>query len=164
MVSLIVAMGENRVIGNKNELPWHLPEDLKYFKRVTMGHPVIMGRKTFESIGRPLPGRKNIVISAQEDYVAEGCTVLHSIEEVLMLNEKNPGEEYFVIGGAEIYKALLPVADRLYITFIYEKFEGDTVFPPFKINEWELVSRQKGLKSEENPYDFEFLVYERKKA
>lgn len=164
MISLIVAMGENRVIGNKNELPWHLPEDLKYFKRVTMGHPVIMGRKTFESIGRPLPGRKNIVISAQEDYVAEGCTVLHSIEEVLMLNEKNPGEEYFVIGGAEIYKALLPVADRLYITFIYEKFEGDTVFPPFKINEWELVSRQKGLKSEENPYDFEFLVYERKKA
>ena len=164
MISIIVAMAENRVIGSNKELPWRIPEDLKYFKRVTMCHPIIMGWKTFESIGRPLPGRENIVISTQEDYVAEGCTVLHSVEEVMALQGKNPGEEYFVIGGAEVYKAILPFADRLYITFIYEDFEGDTVFPPFNMNEWELVSREKGLKNEENPYDYEFLVYERKRA
>ncbi len=163
MISLIAAMDENRVIGSNNEMPWHLPEDLKYFKRVTMGHPVIMGRKTFESIGRALPGRTNIVVSRQTDYTAKGCTIVNSIEEVMELIERNPDEEYFVIGGAEIFRALLSVADRLYITFIYEKFEGDTVFPPFNMNEWELVSTKPGIRNEENPYDYEFLIYERKK-
>lgn len=163
MISFMVAMDENRVIGYRNELPWHLPEDLKYFKRVTMGHPIIMGRKTFESIGRPLPGRENIIISRQEDYKKEGCTVINSLEEIKAMLEKNTGEEYFVIGGAEIFKALLPLAARLYITFIHEEFEGDTLFPPFIMNEWELISSEVGPKNNENPYDYEFLLYERKK-
>lgn len=163
MISFMVAMDENRVIGYKNELPWHLPEDLKHFKRVTMGHPIIMGRKTFESIGRPLPGRENIIISRQEDYKKEGCRVMNSLEEVEELIGKKSADEYFVIGGAEIFKELLPLADRLYITFIHEEFEGDTLFPPFIMNEWELVSTEQGLKNDQNPYDYEFLVYERKK-
>lgn len=163
MISFMVAMDENRVIGYKNELPWHLPEDLKYFKRVTMGHPIIMGRKTFESIGRPLPGRENIIISRQEGYEKEGCRVINSLEEMQAIVEKNSEEEYFVIGGAEIFKALLSFADRLYITFIHEKFEGDTLFPPFIMNEWELISSEVGPKNSENPYDYEFLVYEKKK-
>lgn len=162
MISFIVAMDENRVIGKDNQLPWHLPEDLKYFKRVTMGHPIIMGRKTFESIGRPLPGRENIILTGNHEYHHDGCYVMHSLEELLEYCRKDEEKEYFVIGGAEIFRLLFPYADRLYITKIRHQFEGDTFFPLFPMSEWEIVSREKGIKDEKNPYDYEFLVFERK--
>jgi dihydrofolate reductase len=161
MISFIWAMDENRVIGKNNQLPWHLPEDLKFFKRVTMGHPVAMGRKTHESIGRLLPGRENIVITRNRDISCEGCTVIYSIEEfVTYCQEKN--DEVFVIGGAEIFRELLPVVNRLYITMIYEKFDGDTLFPEFSLEDFKLVLQEKGIRDEKNPYDYEFFIYHRR--
>lgn len=160
MISFIWAMDENRVIGNNNQLPWHLPEDLKFFKRVTMGHPVAMGRKTHESIGRILPGRENIVITRNRDFTCEGCTVIYSIEEfIAYCREKN--DEVFVIGGAEIFHELLPIVDRLYLTMIYDKFDGDTFFPVFSLEDFELVLKEPGIRDEKNPYDYEFLIYHR---
>ncbi|MFC3885081.1 dihydrofolate reductase [Bacillus songklensis] len=162
MISFLVAMDKNRVIGRDNQLPWHLPADLKFFKEITMGHPVIMGRKTHESIGRPLPGRENIIITRNEHYKAEGCTVLHSISAIKEIEEQR-NEELFVIGGAQIFQHTFPIADRLYITWIEEEFEGDTYFPEFDEHDWELVSRKKGIKDEKNPYDYYFLMYDRKR-
>ncbi|WP_075982026.1 dihydrofolate reductase [Bacillus massilinigeriensis] len=161
MISLLWAMDENRVIGKNNELPWHLPEDLKYFKRVTMGHPIIMGRKTYESIGRPLPGRENIIMTRNQDYKMDGCQIMSSVDELLRFN-KAQNDEVFVIGGAEIFKEVLPFADRLYLTQIHEAFPGDTFFPEIKMDEWKLISSEKGIKNEKNPFDYEFLVYEKK--
>ncbi|MDQ0245514.1 dihydrofolate reductase [Bacillus fengqiuensis] len=161
MISFLVAMDQNRVIGKDNKLPWHLPADLKYFKELTMGHPIVMGRKTYESIGRPLPGRENIVITRDKDYTAEGCTVIHSISEVKELEEKR-NDELFVIGGAEIFEQTFSIADRLYITMIEAVFEGDTYFPDFNEDEWVVVSKEKGVKDERNVYEHYFLVYERK--
>jgi dihydrofolate reductase len=162
MISLIWAMDENRVIGYHNQLPWRLPEDLKFFKRMTMGHPIAMGRKTYESIGKPLPGRENIVITRDDNYDPEGCTVMHSIEEMLAYAAENRSEEIFVIGGAEIFKEVLQHADKLYLTMIHHQFEGDTFFPVFDIDKWELESREIGQKDKKNPYDYEFLIYNRK--
>src|SRR4051794_30957587 len=122
MISFLVAMDKNRVIGRDNQLPWRLPEDLKYFKNVTMGHPIIMGRKTHESIGRILPGRENIVVTRNPDYKSEGCTVFNSVSELVNYC-KQQDEEVFVIGGAEIFRELFPLADRLHITYIHEHFE-----------------------------------------
>lgn len=161
MISFLVAMDQNRVIGKDNKLPWHLPADLKYFKELTMGHPIIMGRKTYESIGRPLPGRENIVITRKKDYTAEGCTIIHSISEVKELDEKR-NDELFVIGGAEIFEQTFSIADRLYITVIEETFEGDTYFPHFNEDDWGIVSKEKGVQDERNVYEHYFLVYERK--
>jgi dihydrofolate reductase len=161
MISFIVAMDENRVIGKNNGLPWHLPEDLKFFKRVTMGHPIAMGRKTHESIGRVLPGRENIVISRQEDFQAGECTVFHSVNEFVNYCRKKKSE-IFVIGGAEIFKETFPYADRLYITLIHEQFEGDTFFPEYPECEWKLVSNEQGIRNEKNPYHYEFRIYQRK--
>ncbi|WP_210365053.1 dihydrofolate reductase [Bacillus sp. REN3] len=160
MISLIWAMDENRVIGVDNQLPWRIPEDLKFFKRVTMGHAIAMGRKTFESIGKPLPGRENIIITRDREYAAEGCTVMNSVDELFDYADRKR-EEVFVIGGAEIFKEILPRADRLYLTMIHEQFEGDTFFPVFDIGKWRLESREKGPKNEKNPYDYEFLIYKR---
>ncbi|WP_183255434.1 type 3 dihydrofolate reductase [Anoxybacteroides tepidamans] len=162
MISLIVAMDRNRVIGKDNKLPWHLPADLAYFKRVTMGHPIIMGRKTFESIGRPLPGRENIVVTRNRSFQPEGCTVIHSIDDIQKIAAERD-EEVFVIGGAELFQASLPFAGRLYITKIDASFPGDTFFPPFHEEDWCLVSSEKGPKDEKNPYDYVFLLYERKR-
>ena len=136
MISLIVAMDQNRVIGKNNQLPWHLPADLQYFKKVTMGHPIVMGRKTFASIGRVLPGRENVIVTRNLDFTAEGCTVLHDISEIKTFADKSD-KEVFVIGGAEIFKEILPFTDRLYITEIHENFEGDTYFPKINDEEWE---------------------------
>lgn len=154
-------MDENRVIGKENQLPWHLPEDLKFFKRVTMGHPIAMGRKTHESIGRVLPGRENIIITRQKGYESEGCTVFYSIEDFVKYCREQ-SDEIFVIGGAEIFKETFPYADRLYITHIHEKFAGDTFFPEFDPKQWEQISCEKGIKDEKNPYDYEFRIYDRK--
>lgn len=161
MISLIWAMDENQVIGKNNQLPWHLPEDLKFFKRTTMGHPIAMGRKTMDSIGKPLPGRENIVITRNHDFTKDGFTILHSVEEFIQYSNKLE-DEIFVIGGAEIFKVFLPVADRLYITRIHAQFEGDTFFPELKMEEWELLTKEKGIKDEKNPYDYEFEIYNRK--
>ncbi|MEW9669233.1 dihydrofolate reductase [Ammoniphilus sp. 3BR4] len=161
MISVIVAMSRNRVIGKDNKMPWHLPADLAYFKRTTMGHTVLMGRKTFESMGRPLPGRKNVILTRQKDYQPEGCMVLHSIEEALAAFK---GEELFVIGGAEIIKEFLPVVDRLYLTLIDEEFEGDTFLPELHLEDWVECSRTDGETDEKNTYPHTFLVYDRKSA
>ncbi|OIK15415.1 dihydrofolate reductase [Bacillus sp. MUM 116] len=161
MISFLVAMDGKRVIGKDNQLPWHLPEDLKYFKRVTMGHPIAMGRKTHESIGRVLPGRENIVITRQQNYQAEGCKMFYSVEDFVDYCRKQD-EEIFIIGGAEIFKETFKSADRLYITEIHAEFEGDTYFPEFNTSEWNLISSEKGIKDEKNPFDYEFKVYDRK--
>jgi dihydrofolate reductase len=158
MISLLWAMDENRAIGRNNQLPWHLPEDLKYFKRVTMGKPIAMGRKTYDSIGRPLPGRENIVITRSQGITIEGCTVIHDVNDLL----KRDDEELFVIGGAEIFKEIIPFADRLYVTEIREEFEADTFFPEYNLSDWELIESTPGMKDEKNPYNYEFLVYQRK--
>ncbi|WP_216831023.1 dihydrofolate reductase [Alkalihalobacterium elongatum] len=160
MISFLVAMDNNRVIGKDNDLPWSLPADLAYFKKVTMGHPIIMGRKTYESIGRPLPGRENIIITRNQEYSADGCTVMHSLDDVKKFVDHS-NKETFIIGGAEIFKEAFPIADKLYITHIDEEFDGDTYFPAFDEKEWKEVSREKGIKDEKNPYDYYFTVYER---
>lgn len=161
MISLLVAMDQKRTIGKNNDLPWHLPADLAYFKRVTMGHPIVMGRKTHESIGRALPGRPNIIITRDKNYSAQGCRVIHSIEEIKGIEEKME-DEIFVIGGGQIFKETVQFADLLYITLIEKTFEGDTFFPEINKAEWELVLKEKGIKDERNPYDYFFLIYRRK--
>ncbi|MGR3764741.1 dihydrofolate reductase [Rossellomorea sp. NS-SX7] len=161
MISFIVAMDSNSAIGKNNELPWHLPADLAFFKRVTMGRPIVMGRKTFDSIGKPLPGRENIVVTRDEQYKANECTIIHSVDEISEIDGGSE-KEMFVIGGAEIFKQAFPFADRLYITLIEEEFEGDTYFPPIDLEEWNLTSREKGPKDDKNPYDYYFLTYDRK--
>jgi dihydrofolate reductase len=160
MISFIWAMDENRVIGKNNQLPWHLPEDLKFFKKVTIGHPVAMGRKTHESIGRLLPGRENIIITRNKEFLCNGCTVIYSID-VFIDYCQGKEEEVFVIGGAEIFKELIPVVDRLYVTLIYDHFDGDTYFPEFSLEDFKLVLKEKGIRDEKNPYDYEFLIYHR---
>ncbi|MGD6857314.1 dihydrofolate reductase [Bacillus infantis] len=162
MISLLWAMDENSAIGKNNDLPWRLPEDLKYFKRVTMGHSIAMGRKTWDSIGRPLPGRENIVLTRDRGFTCEGCTVFYSFDDFLAECSQKSDQEIFIIGGAEIFRMALPSADRLYLTMIHEKFEADTFFPDVDWKEWELESRDKGTRDDKNPYDYEFLVYTRK--
>lgn len=159
MISFIVAMDKNNVIGYHNQLPWQLPADLAYFKKVTTGHPIIMGRKTFESIGRPLPGRRNIVITRDTSYYMEGIEIVHSIEDAVRLIGE---DEAFIIGGANIFEQAFKFAQKLYITYIHEEFVGDTYFNEFKINEWKLESSINGIKDEKNPYEYEFVVYNRK--
>lgn len=161
MISFLVAMDQNRLIGRNNELPWHLPNDLKYFKEVTMGHKIVMGRKTYESIGRPLPGRENIVLSTNPLFHPEGCQVFHQLDEFLSFANQNKAEEIFVIGGAIIFEKLFDYADRLYITEIQEQFDGDTYFPAFDLNSWKLISSKEGVVDEKNIYPHRFLIYER---
>jgi dihydrofolate reductase len=163
MISFVVAMDENRAIGKDNDLPWYLPNDLKHFKKTTMGKmgkPIVMGRKTYESIGKPLPGRENIVVTRDQSYEAEGTTIVHSVDEVLQIN----AEEICVIGGSEIFKQFLPVADRLYITEIHHTFDADTYFPELSADEWKEVSRTEGIVDEKNKYPHEFVVYEKIKS
>ncbi len=160
MLSIIVAVAENGVIGNRNALIWHISEDLKNFKRLTSGHPVIMGRKTFESLGRPLPKRTNVVITRQTDLKIEGCTMAHSLEEALALFPEE--EEVFVIGGAQIYAEALPLADRFYLTRVEHPYEGDTRFPEWNTDEWRLLHSEAFPSGEKYPYPFAFEEYERK--
>ncbi|WP_070119277.1 dihydrofolate reductase [Bacillus marinisedimentorum] len=162
MISFLVALDRNHTIGKDNDLPWHLPEDLRYFKNVTMDHPIVMGRKTHESIGKILPGRENIIVTRNREYECGECTIAHSAGEVLEMERKS-GDEYFVIGGAELFNSFFPYADRLYITYIEEFFEGDTFFPDYDKNDWSLLSEEKGIKNEKNPYDYYFRVYEKKR-
>lgn len=155
MISLIVAHDKNHVIGLNNEMPWHLPGDLAYFKRVTMGKPIIMGRNTFESIGRVLPGRRNIVITRNERYEAVGADVVHSLEEALALVKDQP--EIMIIGGQQIFTEALPLAERLYITKIDHEFEGDTYFPMY--NGW--VEKTTTEENNGDGFTFRYVVYEK---
>ncbi len=159
-ISLIVAMDENRAIGYKNKLPWNIPSELKYFRETTKGKPVIMGRKTHESIGRPMPERLNIIVTRDKDYKADGCVVVNSREGAIKAAKGS--SEIMVIGGAEIYKLFLPIAGRLYITKVRGTFQGDTYFPEFDENEW-VKGREKFVeKNNENPYSYTIMVLERK--
>ena len=157
IISLIAAMGKNRVIGADNSIPWKLPQDMKRFKELTTGKPVVMGRKTFEAIGRMLPNRTNIIITRDRNYKAEGCVVVHSTEEALKAAHKN--QEFMIIGGAEIYKQFLPIANRMYLTFIDKNFEGDAYFPEYDKNEWKEVSREEH--ADENGLKYAFVNLER---
>lgn len=159
MVSIIVAVAENGVIGDKNTLLWHISEDLRNFKRVTSGHPVIMGRKTFDSLGRPLPNRTNVVITRQNLEI-EGCKVVHSLDEALAMF--SPEEEAFVIGGAQIYAEALSCADKFYLTRVYHSYEGDTSFPAWDENEWVLTESEHFERGEKYEYPFTIEIYNRK--
>jgi len=165
-LALIVAMAQNRVIGINNNLPWYLPNDLKYFKAVTMGKPVIMGRKTHESIGKPLPGRTNIVITRDTTFQAEGCKIVHSLPEAIELAENicliDGGEEVIVMGGAQIYELALADADRLYLTEVHAEVEGDAFFPAVDKQRWQEVAREDYKAEGPNPYDYSFLALNRK--
>ena len=157
IISLIAAMANNRVIGKDNEMPWHLPADLAHFKAITLGKPIIMGRKTYESIGRPLPGRKNIVISRNNSYTLEGCETVSSLEKAMEL--VSDVEELMIIGGGYLYSQTLSQADRLYLTFIDLDVDGDTQFPEFEHLELTEVKREKHLKDEKNPHDYQFVDF-----
>jgi len=160
IISLIAAMDKNRVIGKGGKLPWNLPADMKYFKDKTLGKPVIMGRKTYESVGKPLPNRTNIIVTHNQDYKAEGCIVVHSVDEALKAAEN--AEEVMIIGGSQIYEEFLPKANKLYLTIIDTEIEGDTYFPEYKIEEWKEASYEEHERDAENQYDYTFLVFERK--
>ena len=165
-LAIIVAQAENRVIGINNKLPWHLPEDLRYFKQVTMSKPIIMGRKTYESIGRPLPGRTNIVISRQEGYAPEGVKVVPSLEAAIELAESicviDGAEEAMVIGGAQIYAEALDKAQRLYLTEVDAEINGDAWFPEFDRSAWHEVGREDFAAEGPNPYNYSFVVLDKK--
>lgn len=164
MISLFVAHANDRVIGYQNDMPWHVPGDLAYFKRRTMGKPIIMGRKTYESIGRPLPGRLNIVITRNASYEVEGVRVVSSLEDALQVaKEETDAAEYMIIGGEQIFKQAMPLADRMYITRIDETYPGDTFFPAYDLNEWETIeASETALNDEGVPYTS--YVYERKRS
>ncbi|RLL52681.1 type 3 dihydrofolate reductase [Mariprofundus sp. EBB-1] len=160
-ISLIWAMDSNRLIGRENALPWKLPADMVWFKQNTMGKPILMGRKTYESIGRPLPGRVNIILSRQADLHIDGCTVVSSLAEARATVPD--AEEIMVMGGAEIYALLIDQADYLYITEIDAAFEGDAWFPIFNRDDWQVVSSQSGVVDEKNIYPHRFITLKRKR-
>jgi len=158
-ISLIVAMAENRVIGLKGKMPWHLSADLKHFKNITLGHPILMGRKTHEAIGRALPGRDNIVISKNRAYQAADCMVFHEVAEAFAAFASVP--EIFVIGGATLYELLLPQADCLYLTQIEKTFQGDTYFPDFNPQEWQELTRRDVIDDCSVSFSYRFLTLQR---
>ncbi|MEO8383690.1 MAG: type 3 dihydrofolate reductase [Betaproteobacteria bacterium] len=159
-ISLIVAMAKNRVIGSNNQMPWHLPADFAYFKRITLGHPVIMGRKTFESIGKALPGRRNIVVSRNRDFHVNGGDLMHSLDDAI--GSCKGSEEVFVIGGASLYADALPQADRLYITEVDVSPDGETLFPAIDTSNWLETARQRVETDAKNAYAMDFVVLERR--
>ena len=161
MLSIVVAKAKNNIIGKENKIIWNLPEDLNHFKNLTTGHTIIMGRKTFETLGRVLPNRKHIIFSQNPDFKVkdENVEVVHSLLQIQDLIEGQ--EEAFVIGGAMIYNFLMPYVKKMYVTEIGEEFEGDAFFPKIKEETWKEVSRQKGEKDENNNMDYEFVTYER---
>ena len=159
MVTLIVAKSENNIIGNKGRIPWYIPNDIKRFKEITMGKPILMGRKTFESIGHPLPGRTNIIISRNKAYSPSGCQVYSSIDQALKEHENTA--EIMVIGGSGIYKALLPLTDRIYLTQINSTFEGDVFFPEMKNSQWREVANLRVIDDKTVSFEYCFKILER---
>lgn len=169
MISMMIAAAENRVMGKDNQMPWHLPNDLQYFKKCTMGKPMIMGRKTYESLGKPLPGRPHIIVTRQENYQApnanEQVQVVTNLADAITAAEalaaNTEEQEVMVIGGAEICALAFPSTDRLYLTQVHAEVEGDVYFPEFDQNEWHEVTREDHSASDNNPYDYSFVVFER---
>lgn len=165
IVSAIAALSKNRVIGKNNDLPWKLPDDMKFFMEKTKGHHVVMGRKNYDSLHpkfKPLPERNNIVLTRQRKIEAPGCTVLHDIKEALLMANKNHESECFIIGGSEIYEIAMPHTNRLYLTEINAEIEGDTYFPTIDKNQWIETSRVHHPADDRHKYSFDFVVYERK--
>ncbi len=160
MLSIIVAVSENNVIGKDNDLIWKLPRDMRHFKETTTGHFIIMGRKTFESNGRPLPNRTNVVITRDKNYTAEGCVIVHSLEDAI--SEAKNDSETFIIGGGEIYKKSMKLIDRIYITKIHHAFEGDTFFPEINMDEWNEVDRRDFEPDEKNIYAFTIFTLDKR--
>ena len=158
-LSIVVAMDDNRLIGKDNKLPWHLPADLAYFKKITIGKSILMGRKTYDSIGRPLPNRRNIVITRNTNIVIPGCEVVSNIEQALLITKDEP--EVMVIGGASLCEQLLPDVSRLYITKIEGSFDGDVYFPDYDKADWHEVSRESHQSDSINKYEYQFIVLER---
>lgn len=158
-ISFICAASQNGIIGRDNRLPWHLPADLAHFKRLTTGHPILMGRKTYESIGKPLPNRTNIVITRQTDFQANGCLVAHSLQAAFDLCSTD--DEIFIIGGAEIYRQTLPVANKIYLTRIRRDFEGDTFLFELDPSVWRETFREDFAPDKKNKYSYSFITYEK---
>ncbi len=159
-ISIIVAIAENGVIGNNNQLIWHIPGDLKRFKALTMGHHIVMGRKTWESIGRPLPGRKSIVVSRNGNYSVEGAEVVNSLNDAISMASGD--DEIFIIGGGELYLQALPIANRLYLTKVHRSFEGDVSFPEINMAEWKEMHSEKGKPTETDGLEYTYVNLERK--
>ncbi len=165
MISIIAAVDKDWAIGKKGSLPWYLPAELLRFKKITTGHPIIMGRKTYESIGKPLVGRINIVVTRQSNWQKDGVFVFSSLEKAMEYAGKSQGsDEIFIIGGSEIFKQTIDVADKLYLTFVDGRFGGDVFFPTIDLVEWKEIDREKYSKDAKNNCDFEFVTYERKKG
>ena len=160
-LSMIAAMGKNRVIGKDNDMPWHLPADLQHFKKTTLGSPIIMGRKTYDSIGRPLPGRLNIILSRNAKLLIDGCSVVNSLKDAIALAEKTDASEIFITGGAYLYNEFLENTDRLYLTLIDEEFEGDTYFPDYTQFNWKEVTKENHKADDKNPYAYSFITLDR---
>ena len=160
IISIIAGMDNNRLIGQGNRLPWRLPADMKHFRRHTLGKPVLMGRKTFESIGKPLPQRTNIILTHDLNYRAEGCIITHSIEEAL--NAATGSEEIMIIGGASIYDLFFPLTNRLYLTYVHDCFQGDVYFPAFDLADWQEVKRVDRQPDKKNPHPYSFLFLHRR--
>jgi dihydrofolate reductase len=160
MIAIVAAAAENNVIGKAGKMPWHLPKDLSHFKNLTYGHPVIMGRKTYESLGRPLPGRLNIVVSGNENFRPEGCKTAKSLYEAVLMAQ-NADETIFIIGGSEIYRQAMAISDRIYLTRIAAEIDVDAFFPEINPSEWKLIDAQFSPADSMNPYDLLFLTYEK---
>ncbi len=156
-ISLVVAMSDNGMIGQNNQLLWHLPNDLKHFKALTLNKPIIMGRKTYESIGKPLPNRQNIILTNARYLQLPGCDVVHSVNEALDITQDTP--EIMVIGGGEIYRLFMPLVSVMHITYVHTTLPGDVAFPAFDINEWQEISCENFKKDEKHLYDYSFVTY-----
>lgn len=161
MIAIVVAVAENNVIGKDNQLIWHLPADLRFFKNLTMGHPILMGRKTYESIGKPLPGRTTVIITRQQDFEAPGCIVVNSIDDAIE-EAQTINQDVYVIGGAEIYRQALPKTDTIYLTRMHHTFDGDTYFPELNEADWEVTSEERYEPDEKNKYSYSFITLQRK--
>jgi len=162
IVSTIVATAKNNVIGKDNDIPWYLPADLKYFKKTTLNHHIIMGRNCYESIGKPLPKRTNMILTRNPFYIVSNCYVLNSLEEALQIAEENGEEEAFIIGGAQIYELGMKYTNKLYLTEVDLEVEGDIIFPKLNMDEWELLSEEAHKADEKNEYDYTFKIFQKK--
>ncbi len=159
-ISIIAAMSANRAIGLENRLPWHLPEDLKRFKALTMNHHIVMGRKTYDSIGKPLPGRNTVIVTRNVDYAVPGCIAVNSIDAALTVSYGD--EEVFFVGGADLYRQALDIANRIYLTEIQRVFDGDAFFPEFDPNQWSETSRERHRTEGDNGFEYHYVIYDRK--
>jgi dihydrofolate reductase len=162
LIKILVAFDENRVIGKNNALIWHLPADLQRFKALTTGHVIIMGRKTYESIGRPLPNRTTIAITRQAEFKPDGIITAHSLDEAILKAKSISRDDIYIVGGAEIYQVGLSHADQILVTQLHDIFDGDTYFPEIPADTWEVVSRERGVTDEKNKFQYSFLTYQRK--